>query len=448
MTRIRRIIAASLVALIATGCSDDVEQPLIPEYPPSGGSLVNRASIIGAPSLETTIVEMISDGNVGFYFAGLYNGERVVGRLATDGTIVWTTPTGFSVDDIVRMPAATGPLANALVAAGWSGNGNEEAFRGVVSLYSHTGAALDTLEYVGTNDKWLRSAILTSQSPPSSFECVTVGGTEVGDILHPMTIRFGVTSPGTLSKLEENILADTDAVFAHVVPQAGQPVAGHFVIASLYPGGSFEGSAIWHLTDLQTVSWQTGIAGQVGEQPFLDSARWINSTIVAVGNVRVTKREKSWPTALAVCLSQTGSINWIQSWILSDHEDDFSSCFVIGGEIIAVGQYGSFQWINTKRRYGLGLLAKINPATGDLTASRTFGGSSYSSKFNAVLSDGTLAFTAGWTKGYIAGFGYQGWLAEIRVSEMTGNQLAPPPELTDDVVLPASNRIQALAPMR
>jgi len=423
-------ILAALVALVAGSCSEDESDPVAPVLPVTGGSLVNSESSIGNPSLATSIDEMVSDGNVGFYFSGSFNDDLVVGKLATDGTVVWTTSTGFTVLEIVRMPAASGALANALIAVGSRDtDGDGEVDEGVVTLYSQTGTALDTLVYNGTDDEWLSSAIVTVQTPPTSFVLVAVGGTNASGVIQPVTVRFGVISPGTLTKLERNVLADTDAAFWQIVSTTGQPIAGYVVLVNRGTS-EFENSEVWHLTDLLTVTWRLPVSVTGGTFPFLQDAHWINNTLVAVGNARVGKRGNNWRAALAASISQVGTENWTKLSIFSDYSDRFTDCFVAGNELFASGGYGAFRWVNTGRFYGLGLMARIDPSTGATTTSRTFGNSDYDSRFNVMFTDGTLANTGGWTNRTTEDSGYQGWLTEINVMDMTASLLAPLPAPT------------------
>jgi hypothetical protein len=436
-------IVVLVVALLSwwIGCEDTTESPadepngeeyVNPNAPNANGLIIHQR-LIGDADEQSALWEIIDSGDGGFYFRGLYQDHFGLGKLDQTGQPIWTSRSGYSVDDIIRMSDLSGDLGNSvLTVGGFDSDFDDDDDIGYVSLFSSTGTLIDELVLSNdTADVWL-NAVAVSEPSGDSYRCIAVGGTEIDRVLYPYIVRFTVSSDSTVRKTEEKVLADRpENSLRNIQIDRGQTPDVYYMQGDEYSMDTGYGDQfVCRLSDDLHISWGQDVVPQAGfaswsydGKGFLRSGDDLIMTCVTEVDKETNPTSGGfWDAGVVARLSTGGSVAWVKTIILSQYTERFYSCRLSDGVLYVAGRHSSFLKTASRDMLGNALLLKVDSETGDVLSAMSFGNEYYHSQFNDVLIRGTQAFAVGYTKYEVENGPYQGWFVVIDVS---GSPMVP-----------------------
>jgi hypothetical protein len=432
--RARILTAAAIgsaIALILAACEDPT--PPNPQSPddfvnpatPNANDLIVSQTIAGDSTKASSIYDLIEAGDTGFYFRGTSNGQIVVGKLDENGVPVWTANV-TGARGVCRVPATSGPIANALLVVGLN-NVAQDLNEAKVLVYGAGGALLSTTTYLH-NDRsvWFNQAV-----------CAGVQGNQrdfiaVGNFAHlepwphhPYAARFALLDDGSVVKGKEAFYDSVEGnsfngVAANDTPGSHQYfAAGHLNVDA----STTENLFIASLSDSLEVSWSAHVAPPDGSKPetSMGPIGYAEGRAFVVATMEVQKNPPpstggSWHAGVLTGLTPGGQVEWTRTVSLTNNDDKLLGAVGGAGSLIAVGNCAAYQLTPSARHFGYGLLVEFAAATGNPTTPLSFGNRRYGSGFNMVVLRGRRAFAAGWTNYRVSGGGFQSWFVEIDLS--------------------------------
>lgn len=411
------IVTFALGLTTVMACSNSTEPDLPPTHPvpPNGNAMIINERTFGEKGSNTSMAGIVDDGQGGFFFHGQLNSKTVVGRLDSQGEILWTGDGVSRFTSIARVPVSGGSAGNALLVVGGDdldNNGSPDV--AVALLYDGNGIVTDRLEFQHDNGRtWFRSLAVASVGG-NQFECVAVGGGNITSVEDPYIARFSIAGD-TLARGNEAVFTDLAGMILSDVAFGDNSPSQMFYVA----GTDFDSNAIRknafviQLSELLEIQWFRNLVTAGIQKTGAHEVIFAGGKAYVGGDALKEKRGYLWTVGFLASVSTGGATNWVQVGAPSDYSDLYTDCFFKDGYLYIVGGYGRFIEIQSRLLFGYALLSKVDPVTGDVISNHTFGSAAHRSGFNDVIvSDGT-AYCVGFKRYEQSGFGYQGWFAQV-----------------------------------
>ena len=428
-------LVATVVLSVGGGCktptdeSADVstDQENLNPNKPNANQLITQQRLLGDSDKATSIWEIIDSNDGGFLFRGYYNNRYAIGKLDVTGQESWVTRSTYRVSDVIQLPALFGDLGNGmLTTGGYDSDFDERDDVGYVSLFNSAGELVHDLTFERDSaSAWLR-AIGISSASDTLAQLVGVGGVLVGGVDYPYLATFTVASDGTMAKTEDKVFMDRPNMYFNelAIDQNGISSTCYVRGGEYFEGTGYGNQLVFRMTEEIGIAWSQVAAGQEGMPSWSYNGKGFACSSNLLVSAYDTDMDKEvdptsggyWDAGVVARLSTDSSVDWVRTIALSEYTEEFFSCYVSGGSLYAAGVGSAFQKTTSKEELANALLVRFDLATGDQTATLTFGDEHYASQFNDVIVRGTQAYGVGYTQWELAGGPYRGWFAVIDVS--------------------------------
>lgn len=408
------VLGIMLGAALIFSCKQQVgepEQPGVPEEAlnpdkPNANHLIRTQATGGDSTKSSSIYEMIDAGDGGFYFLGVIDGYRVIGKFDLQGQVVWSRRESV-IRAILRIPDATGVLASALVAVGYNTVSADRSEAKVLLVGSDGTRITEEIFQDTTKGMWFNGFTLVSAST-SGYEFVAAGGFDYRSDwpYYPYAARFIIGSDGTITKGQEQFLTSiVGARFLGLVSDTSSGTrdvfaAGHLALNDSTHANIFAA----RLSDSLTVVWNTDIIppGGLKAEGYVGPLAFANGRLIITGEVESDKTPQPsgggyWHSGFVAALGVGGEILWTKTVTISQHSDHFFGETMSDGYLYAVGKSCAYVIASTRENFGYGWLMKMDPVTGNVVWNMHVGSDRYYSGFNTVVVRGDRAYCAGWT---------------------------------------------------
>lgn len=420
----RCLFLFSLLLFLAA-CSDNGTSPgntpfvPPPTHPisPTGNNLILSQKTLGTSGLQTSIWDLVDDGQAGFFFVGLYNSAHTTGRLDRNGGLLWDDSGMDIVWDIVRVPVSPVGLNSLLLVGANDNDSDGSPDVAVALLYNSTGSAIAQLTYSEPSGPlWFKSVAQISESP-SRVGFVAIGSASISSFEEPFVATFDLLADSTLAKGNQRVFSTLPGMsFSEVVGEHVLPSSAFYVVGNRKENAvTFRNPTVLKLTDALRIDWARDITVAGGTRPRGREIRLDSDSLYIVGDVGVDKMGTLRAAGLAASVSTDGVVNWTSVANLSDYDDQYIDCAVVEDLLVAVGDFAEFHDGTVDRLFGYGLVSVIDKATGEILVSHSIGANTVDSGFNSFVMMGGRAFCGGATNQSSASI-FQGWFAELDVS--------------------------------
>jgi hypothetical protein len=450
----KKLFIILIIAFCGVSCQKDetIEPTTNNSTQATGNNLITNEVTLGENNKFSFFNTLISDGNNGFYFNGQLDDKSVIGKVSNNGSIIWQRTLNFNASSL-RLFTGEGILKNALMIAGLTGTNSNPTGRGVVALYDANGSLLSDIsfaEYGLTffNDVTIKSTSLANNS--IKYIGVAIGGAgNNNNEIAPYYATFAISSQGMLSK---NFPTYTGQI-AERLSQYPQTRFGKFPKyyytrpfsddAGGTPGGniftqnlstylsyyqrnsagenidvgamkvsfsfefSIENDRVSFLNIFTQTQWrkQINASSSLYENAISDIAV-LDDEIYTIGNTETTENKEEAPSnggnwkAGQICkLDKDGNIIWNRTISFSKYTDRFLSITFNQGTFYVSGEASTFTLNSGKSHFGYAWVAKIDPNSGNVLGSKTFGQEDSRAVFNEVCIENNRLFAVGY-KGY------------------------------------------------
>ncbi|MCF8235885.1 MAG: hypothetical protein K9G67_12840 [Bacteroidales bacterium] len=398
-----------LLSVVLTCCKkDDTEDDLpddnINEYSPNGNDLVNNQLVLGTSNMATSFWDVIPLSNGDFFYMGIFESFYSVGRITAEGNMVWEQVTSFR-------PATIMELNENLLVAGDKSGGSGASYEIVfLSLYdADEGQLLSSLiwediakaDVFGMDNEFLYG-----------YESNNAG-------IVPLMLGYEY-SKGELYKTGKFLFEDRPDQF--FVEAMGDYVLGG-VSNKYFSDFNSEKVIVYKLNNNKEIEWSVEFQATHPELAINGSAIWLEGDKVFVaGDVEVIEEddpldEAYWKDAWLACLSTSGDVLFERTYNLSIYTDYLADLCSDGTHLYACGRQSQHYKPPSYTMFGYGLIAKIDPSSGELSEYKTIGERTYGSGFNSIDYQNGSFKCAGFTKfrTYNPGSGnnFEGWFVDV-----------------------------------
>jgi hypothetical protein len=431
MKKIFLIISIAMVFVACTKKEDAtpaVER--MNQNQPIGNNLVLNQRLIGDTIQPNTIHRMLDAGDGGFYFAGVQNNNYVIGKISASGTYLWTQRIGFQVNSMAVVNQ------NLVI-----------CYKNIISFYKLSGAyekeiAINASGNISVNDiQQYSSGLLFVGKIEQNFQNLPVYGllTYVnnvpqinGKILTTMPSYEFTAIPTQVYTISNNddYGASSTAGGNTDIPT---PVKGtsswekptntsFFALARQLSNNIGQQIAVCSIQTDQVV-WKRDLGigvtdSRIGQGTAVivnNESVYVSGYSVDLKNDNPDSNNKLWGYGFVACVNaNNGSLLWQKTHRTSQFSDNFSMLIVTRNkEIYTCGYSSSYLRTISKKSFGYGLLARINPINGDMISYKTFGDETKSSRFNYLYLKDNQLFAVGYANQNYSTSGFQAWFVEI-----------------------------------
>jgi hypothetical protein len=243
-------------------------------------------------------------------------------------------------------------------------------------------------------------------------EYIVVGGVMESGRKRPYAAVLSV-SPDSISVVRDSVYRDEVGYSYWAITEKGSgPSDMCFATGNEWLETTVVGSVVLSMdSDLQ-VAWRNvlSIPGATDEK-----ARDITTdgtNIFTVG-FAVDDNDRCSEVAFAMACEPTGQVLWATTTSPGDHNAGFYSCILADGDLYATGMAMFYYQSASNRRFGYGLLSKIDPTTGAFLNYATYGHPESRTMFHTLLIQDGIVTCAGYTNYYFSGYSCNGYLVEI-----------------------------------
>jgi hypothetical protein len=422
-----------LVFGIVVGCSDssttdpgdqeETEHRHLAE--PNSNDLV-REEVIGTESdSNSSIWSTVDRPGGGQYFRGYHQGHWVVGAIGENHDIEWSRRTYYSTLSIQNVPTTASIPTGAFLISGNKDVDDDGWYdTGIVSIVGPNGNLVDELEWPEPAGNLRFADFLIEEQEDDTLQLL-VGGTILGenDVDHPILATITVESDGTLDKGDLIRFPELENVhFWQPIRNPSEAIGGYVLSAGTYDAdGDLLQSIVFGLDPDFDVTWQTPLdsgTGLFNRIDFGQSHTGMTDAIFCVGSTHVDRTNSSgahWSGGTVFALSPSGDVSWSRTYDLSQWSDYFEDFRVEGSYLYVGGRCAAYQ--SDDRYYGYGWIGRIDPETGDLVSSQSFGADDCQSQLNCLLSVGATATGAGYTGWQADGAGFRHWIVNLEIAD-------------------------------
>ena len=446
MKPIRRIVALismalSIGALPFFGCEEATEpKPEDQQLPLSNERILNQV-LLGSSSSYSSVYNLYDDGKGAVFFRGLLNNTNTIGKMARNGTIVWTN--ALKSRELYPVPNNTIGLNDALLAVGgidYDGDGGLD--QGYVRLRGAGGASLsEAIASVPDTAVYLNSVAVID-----SLHFVAVGGAYIAGLpIHPYIITFDLNADSSLTITNEHIFSGMEwQYFNDVVSDPAKTTADEFscyaTVTKQNAAGATAGAAVCAVGGPKRGGAAFGVQWTVNIEQSSTLPIWINAltlrgnTVFVAGSADAAEKALSgggyFDNGFIASISSVGVLNWFKTVNISKRSDNYSSVFATSSALYVAGRVSHYMNTEGNTQRGLALLSVFDPATGNARHHIAFGNYDYQSAFYSLFVDGTSAFCSGSTKYSVLHGTYQGWYVEINCSGLGASGLGESHDMT------------------
>jgi hypothetical protein len=428
-----------------SGCDDpSVYTPAESQLPISSERILNQV-LIGNAIAGTNIYDLYDNTKGSFLFNGFIDGTWAIGLIGRNCQLDWTLAMTNTPRYLSMVPSNAIGLVDAFVIVGGvdtdSDGASEQAF----------------IQLVGANEQKLREIIikkadadvwLNSVASIDALHFVAAGGARKNGVQHPYLMTFDINADSTLSITNETLPEDTEnEITLTVVTDPSKTTSTEFVcyhqVEELDQSGNDLNVAIRAIrgpkaggADFVT-DWNVTLK-QNNNLPWSSSRGSFvlhDGTLYIAGSGQDKKKPLGngyWSAGFIAAVSTNGTVNWFKMVSLSSHSDSYKGVFVTDNALYAAGTYNGYYIISNNLVYGLALVSIFDPATGNEVYHLGLGSKEYASNFNAVYTDGTKAFCAGYTNYHKVNESSQGWFVEVKIDSLGSLATAELPQILED----------------
>ncbi len=465
----KKIFMLFVIAIFGVSCQkEDSTKPATNNSQSTGNSLIKNEVTLGENNKFSFFNTLISDGNNDFYFSGQLDNKSVIGKVSSNGSILWQRNLNFNTASL-RLFTGEGILKNALMIAGLTGTNSNPTGRGVVAVYDANGSLLSDIsfaEYSLTflNDVSIEATGFTDNS--IKYIGVAIGGAGNNNSeIAPYYATFAISSQGILSKkfpIAERLTQYPQTRFGRFPTSydgsgnyggvgsgetgggtggGGTPIGYKKIIMSKYlsyyqrnssgenidVGVSkinfnfeFSNSNNSSYSNFTQVAWRKQVNAQSSlYSNYIDDLVSLGGNIYTAGRAsnednKATKPNDGYWASGQICkLDITGNIVYNRIINTSKNSDRFFSITFNQGIFYVCGEASTFTLNSGKSHFGYAWLAKIDPNSGNVLGSKTFGKDDSRAVFNSIVIENNRLFTVGY-KGYQSDDKEsKAWFAEI-----------------------------------
>ncbi len=464
----KKIFMLFVIAIFGVACQkEDSTKPATNNSQPTGNSLITSEITLGENNKFSFFNQIIADGQGSFFFSGQLNGLRIVGKIDTKGSIVWQRNLNF-IDTSLRLFDGEGSLKNSLLIAGRTGNTNDATGRGVVALYNANGNLVSDISFaehslIFFNDVTVEATGFTDNSIKYIGIAIGGAGNNTNDVA-PYYATFAINSQGILSKkfpIAERLAQYPQTRFGRF-PTSYDPAGNYGGVGSGETGGGTGGGGSmsymkiimskylsYYQRNSSGLNIDVGVMKMDIDFEFLNSntssysnftqftwrkqvnpqstiySNYIDDLVILGGDIYTIGRASTedgknakpndgyWASGQICKLNKDGNILYNRILTTSKNSDRFFSITFHQGVFYVCGEASTFTLNSGKNHFGYAWAAKIDPNSGNLLGSKTFGKDDSRAVFNSIVIENNRLFTVGY-KGYQSdNKESKAWFAEI-----------------------------------
>lgn len=442
----KKIIIFSIVLTfisIIFSCKKEDEIISTSEIEPTGNDLINYQTTFGDENLQSSIIQMKSDDNGSFYYHGMVNGNNVIGKLNTNGSIIWEKNVNFQINDF--------QIENFIIYVGSSTNTN---FTGIVAIYDTEGNFISDEtwnNYQTVFFNGIKRSFCGYAGNENNFNFFSVIGGAGNSTICPYIANFHVGQNGEIIKgFPDFFNVISDKLFTNYPEMRFDKFSNKKTYFPIDQGTGnnnddpyiSDHSPFYYVTVYNETKDDLSVA-KISENITLEnpnlniSIDWITrinntSSKIVKGDIcfeydkgifvcgtefNSSLGVNNKVAGILVKLSEDGEILWKNLYGISIHSDGYWDCVFNNNYIYAIG-FGAF-YTKNDNSFGYGLISKISSTTGNIISNKLIGDEKYYSNLNTVLFHNNNLFFAGFTKRYkLEEHKHQAWLVEFNQNGM------------------------------
>ena len=425
------LLPVVLFTVAMNGCGEPtVLESEGPELPVSTQRILAE-SILGNPTMNSSIYYLCDDGREGFYYGGVSDSEYYIGTLDRSGQQGWVEPIVKAARDLCPLPDNEIGLADAVISVGGiEADEKDGVVEAHVCLMGSGGVIIDEVRISRTDTSmWFNSVDVIG---PLSL--VAVGGAEIADVVYPLVATFKINPDSTLIICNDIIFHDdADKWYSAVQVDRGLVSGEEYVCYVLAAQHSSEDAASIEIlsmsgstsgTEAYDLTWTTEIThdGPKDIWATTDALVLHGGTLYLAGSADVEKEsnpsEGYWDAGFVGSVSTSGVVNWITMVSISTHSENYRGLYVTDDALYAIGLYSEYYTSDKGLRHALAFLSIFETGMGDEVYHLGFGSEEYQSGFNSIFVDGSRAYCGGYTQYVTYGDGFQSWFAEVDIDNL------------------------------
>ncbi len=470
----KKIIIISVILLFISvifSCKkdDDITEPdnndttTINEVEPTGNDLINFQTVFGNENTQNSIYQMKSDDNGDFYYSGIKDGNNVIGKLNTSGSIIWEKSINFQINEFYIGDFWGGTINEYIIFVGSTFDTNR---KGIVAIYDINGNLKSDEIWNNYTEVFFNDINISLKGYDAERKTLPVflliGGAGNTSI-YPYATHFYISTngaivkgfplffPATPNKLFTNypemrfdkFCFDDDFAQdwgSHGNPQNSMKDENFLSFVSTYSkdNDNYSEISIAKLSDNifidenkieLEINWKTKIENNdlysLGniciENPygvFSGNGEPYIYIVYAKKSVIINNSGDYWSNCIAAKIKETGEILWKKEYNISNYSDFYKECIFYNDYLYAIG-YG-VSYCNSSNSFSYGLISKISSSTGNLIENKLIGNNAYQSGLNTLLLHNDKLYLGGLTKFYECNDSptFQAWFVEYNQNGM------------------------------